>query len=201
MFSVRSTILINQQIRSNRQTRSTFNLNFTKLHKQKSRLRKTSFQFSSQADKLITFTWNFNHLVTQWCRRLQNDPEIVAAFVAKFRERKNFYLKMLKDAAVYESERTCALTVCRNRRQRNLKSKCVIFVIRCAICHENFSYLNENRLRLFGRKIQNLILCLAKLGRSLVMLLLLLLYAANCVFPECFQRNDDLVVGSVKLKP
>lgn len=63
-----------------------------------------------------------------------------------------------------------------------------------------FNYLNENRLRLFRRQIQDFLLRLAEFRRSFVVLFFLLLYAADRVFAKSFQGNDNLVVGSVELK-
>lgn len=62
------------------------------------------------------------------------------------------------------------------------------------------SYLNKNRLRLLRRQIQNLLLGLTKLCRPFVVLLLLLLHTSDGIFSKALQRNNDLVMCSVKLK-
>lgn len=61
-------------------------------------------------------------------------------------------------------------------------------------------YLNKHGFWLLRREIQNLLLRLTKFGRPLVMLLLFLLHAADCVFSESLQRYNDLVVRSIELK-
>lgn len=54
------------------------------------------------------------------------------------------------------------------------------------------TYLLQNGVLLFGRKAEVSLLACAKLGRLLVELLLALLDGADVVFPEVFQRNDEL---------
>lgn len=65
--------------------------------------------------------------------------------------------------------------------------------------NEHCTYLNEHGLRFLRRKVQNFFLCLAELCSSFVMLFLLLLDAADRVFPKALQWNNDLVMCPVKL--